>query len=115
MIGHFIKYHPYPELDERTATALFIYNNIYFRSPDSPNFGGYIKWLKNIKVKGPWSLLLAFMSVQEYRQDIRPPYDNFYSELKILLYNSPLWDWVIPHLRETYPNKNFMEVYNETI
>lgn len=103
--------------DEKTATALFIYFHIYFRPPKGGyNFRKHIWCMRKFKIisNDTFSRLILFLCEQDYKY-FKGDKDDFYGELKYLVSSSPLWDWVIPHLRKTYPDYNFMEVKNETI
>ena len=107
--------------DCKTATALFIYYHIFYRSlclkftgKKPYPLGAYIKLFRKfyINVTDEFSDLIYHLCKQNYKSPIIRDYKNpqFYWEVQAYICSSHKWDWVVPHLRKIYPSLKFMEL-----
>lgn len=114
--------HPFKIPSCKTATALTIYYHIFF--PDSSiketntkpfPLWRYILWLKeyDLQITNDFAKLMYFLCQCPFRSLPQKGYKHynkkreFYAEARYFILSSHEWDWVVPHLRKTYPQLIF--------
>lgn len=109
-----------------TATALFIYFQIYYPQLSEPltntrlvPLWRYITWASHytIQVNTMFAKLIDFLC--KHKDQLKIPgkgirqvfthRDLFYQQAQALLQQSHEWDWVIPHLSHCYPQVPFIK------
>lgn len=100
--------------DCKTATALTIYFQIFYRENNTNqrllNFAAMLYHFRKREFgEGNYFELLMKKLKPLTPQNVKLS-PEFYAEAKQLLLASHEWDWVVPHLRKTYPSLIFGEL-----
>lgn len=109
----------------KTATALTIYYQFFYRDACKRDtntkllpFHRYVLWIKHYYIypTNDFAVFMSFLCSCPFttlpKKGFHPynKVEEFYAEAKHFILTSHKWDWVVPHLRKTYPSLIFGEL-----
>ena len=127
--GEFLRSKPYPIPTCKTATALTIYYQFFYRDSCIAEtntrllpFHRYILWAKHYTIKptNEFAILIDFLCHCNFTtlplkgQHLYKKEKEFYAEARKFILDSHKWDWVVPHLKQIYPQLLFGDLNYET-